>query len=147
MVRKRQRARMRLPRGAFGSSQIRNRPPGPNVSWLKGGLFPRPLWRFVMKKLLLAAGVIGAMTLTASPATAQRYHGGHTSFSVTIGSGYGYAPYGYGYGYSPYSYGYAYPVAYDPYYYPPGRYYAYYHRDNWRRHHRHDRRYYRHYRY
>jgi len=96
-----------------------------------------------MKKLLLAAGVIGAMTLAASPATAQRHHRGHTSFSVTFGTGY--APYGYGYrpyayGYSPYDYGYAYPTAYYPNY-PRGRYYTYYDRDNWRRHHRHDRRY------
>jgi hypothetical protein len=107
-----------------------------------------------MKKLLLAAGVIGALTLTASPAAAQRHHRGHTSFSVTFGTGY--APYGYGYdpyayGYDPYAYGYSpyayrsYPAAYYPYY-PSGRYNRAYYRDNARRHHRHDRRY-RYYRY
>ena len=100
-----------------------------------------------MKRLLLAAGVIGAMMLTASPADAQRYrHRGHTSFSISIGGGY--APYGYGYGYAPYDYGYAYPASYDYYpYYPPVRYYSTYYRDSWRRHHRHDRRYYRYNRY
>jgi hypothetical protein len=99
-----------------------------------------------MKKLLLAAGVIGAMTLTASPAMAQRYHRGHTSFSISIGSGYG--PYGYGYG--PYAYGYA-PYSYDPTaydypYYGPRGYYSYSYSNNWRRHHRHGR-HYRYYRY
>ena len=100
-----------------------------------------------MKKLLLAAGVLGAMTLTASPAMAQRYYDrGHTSFSISIGSGYP----AYGYGYSPYAYGYApygyaYPTAY-PYYGPSG-YYTYTYRDNGRRHHRHYRNHYRYYRY
>ena len=97
-----------------------------------------------MKKLLLAAGVLGAMTLTAAPASAQPYHRGGTSFSVTIGSGYGYAPYGYGY--APYAYG-AYPVAYGYSYYPPAPYYSTYYSNNWRRHHRHYRNHYRYYRY
>ena len=86
-----------------------------------------------MKKLLLAAGVIGAMMLTASPAEAQRYHRGGTSFSISIGSGY--APYGgyYGYGYDPWAYDYAYPVAYYPYY---PRYYSRYYYRRPHRHHR-----------
>jgi hypothetical protein len=111
-----------------------------------------------MKKLLLAMGAIGALMLTASPAAAQRHHRGHTSFSVTIGNGYGYSPYGYspyGYGYAPYSYGYS-PYdygyydsgyAYPAYYSSRGRYYDRYDRRGYRdRRHRHDRRYGRYYR-
>ena len=104
-----------------------------------------------MKRFLLAAGAVGAMLLTASPAAAQRYGRGHTSFSVTIGSGYGYSPYSYGYspysyGYSPYGYGYAYPVDYYSSYYPgPRYYYSRSYRDSYRRHHRHHRRYDRYY--
>jgi hypothetical protein len=111
-----------------------------------------------MKRFLLAAGAVGAMLLTASPAAAQRYSRGHTSFSVTIGNGYGYSPYGYGYSpygydpysyrYSPYSYGYAYPSAYYSSYYPnQGYYYSRSYRDSRRRHHRHHRRYVRYDRY
>jgi hypothetical protein len=99
-----------------------------------------------MKKLLLAAGAITAMMLTASPAAAQRYGRGHSSFSVTIGNGYaspyyGYSPYSYGY--APYSYNYGYPADYGYYsssYYPRQGYYGRGDRDSWRRHHRRDRR-------
>src|SRR3954471_1383361 len=97
-----------LPRAAFASSDLRNPPAKPDVERLMGRVLVRPDRRFVMKKLLLAAGAVGAMMLAASPAAAQRYHRGHTSVSVSIGGGYGYGygPY-YGYGYSPYDYGYA----------------------------------------
>jgi len=94
-----------------------------------------------MKRLLLAAGAIGALILTASPAAAQR-HRSHTSFSISIGNGYapyygsyyGYDPYGYGYGYDPFiSYSYSYPAYYGgSFYYDRG----YYHRRHHRRHRR-----------
>lgn len=83
-----------------------------------------------MKKLLIAVGAIGAMVVTATPAAAQRYGRSHSSFSVTVGTGYG-SPYSYGspygYGYAP-SYGYS-PYAYDysqPTYYPSEGYDSYY---------------------
>ena len=86
----------------------------------------------IMKRLLLAAGAIGALFLTASPAAAQR-HRSHTSFSISIGNGY--APY-YGsyYGYDPYGYGYdpyvsySYPAYYGRSYYDRGYYSRRYHR-------------------
>ena len=55
-----------------------------------------------MKRLILAATALGALALTAATASAQRYHRGHTS--VTIGIGTGYSPFYGGY-YGP-SYGY-----------------------------------------
>lgn len=80
-----------------------------------------------MKKLLLAAAAIGSMVLAASPADARTY----SSFSVTVGNGYGYYPYGY---YDPYRfYGYrSYYPSYSRYYYDP-----WYDRRYYRRHHRH----------
>jgi hypothetical protein len=98
-----------------------------------------------MKRFLIAASALGALALTATPAAAQRYGRSHSSFSVTIGSGYA-SPYGYNYGYDPYAYGYQ---PYDAYGYNayavrPGydRYYDrsnYYDRRHDRRRHHHDR--------
>jgi hypothetical protein len=97
-----------------------------------------------MNRFLIAASALGALALTATPAAAQRYgrSHSHSSFSLTIGSGY--SPY-YGsyYGYDPYAYG------YDPYvdsgYYVtsarPAYYYDRYYYTDHRRHHRHHRYY------
>jgi hypothetical protein len=96
-----------------------------------------------MKRLLIAASALGALALTASPADAQRYGRGrgHSSFSVTIGSGYASPYYGNYYGYDPYGYGYdpyadsgyyAYQTrpGYDRYYYSDRRHYRRHHRDD-----------------
>jgi len=81
-----------------------------------------------MKHLFLAAAAIGSLVLGASPADAH----GYSSFSITIGNGYGYYPYGYGY--TPYRYVY-YPT-YGYYGGGYGRYYdPWYDRRYWRHHH------------
>jgi hypothetical protein len=94
-----------------------------------------------MKRFLIAASALGALALAATPATAQRYGRGHSSFSITVGSPYygGYYGPSYGYGYNPYAYGYDPYAEYGYYAYQsrPG-YDRYYDRSNYydRRHHR-----------